>query len=85
MNNKENIQDEIREFLVLGDEEGDRLDVYLSSQLGDMSRSYIQKLIKDKKVTVNDKIEKAKYLVKEDDKIVIQIPAPKLFFIVIIK
>ena len=31
MNNKENIQDEIREFLVLGDEEGDRLDVYLSS------------------------------------------------------
>ncbi len=43
MNNKENIQDEIREFLVLGDEEGDRLDVYLSSQLGDMSRSYIQK------------------------------------------
>ena len=51
--------DEIREFLVLEEEEGDRLDVYLSSQLGDMSRSYIQKLIKDKKVTVNDKIEKA--------------------------
>ena len=38
--------DEIREFLVLEEEEGDRLDVYLSSQLGDMSRSYIQKIIK---------------------------------------
>ena len=53
--------DEIREFLVLEEEEGDRLDVYLSSQLGDMSRSYIQKIIKDKKVTVNNKIEKSKY------------------------
>ncbi|WP_270941857.1 RluA family pseudouridine synthase [Romboutsia lituseburensis] len=70
--------DEIREFLVLEDEEGDRLDVYLSSQLGDMSRSYIQKIIKDKKVKVNGKEEKAKYLVKEDDKVIIEIPAPKL-------
>ena len=33
MNNKENIQDEIREFLVLGDEEGDILDVYLFSDI----------------------------------------------------
>ena len=57
--------DEIREFLVLEEEEGERLDVYLSSQLGDMSRSYIQKIIKNKKVRVNDKVEKAKYLVKE--------------------
>ena len=48
--------DEVREFLVLEEEEGDRLDVYLSSQLGDMSRSYIQKIIKDKKVKVNDKV-----------------------------
>ena len=30
----------------------------------------------------NDKIEKAKYLVKEDDKIVIQIPAPKLLEVI---
>lgn len=70
--------DEIKEFLVLEDEENDRLDVYLSSQLGDMSRSYIQKIIKEKKVSVNSKIEKAKYLVKENDKVVIEIPAPKL-------
>ena len=54
----ENTKDEIREFLVLGEEEGDRLDVYLSSQLGEMSRSYIQKIIKDKKVKVNGKIDK---------------------------
>ena len=74
--------DKIREFLVLDEEEGDRLDVYLSSQLGDMSRSYIQKIIKDKKVKVNGKEEKAKYLVKEDDEIKIEIPAPKLLEVV---
>lgn len=68
----------IREFLVIDEEEDDRLDVYLSKQLGDMSRSYIQKIIKDDKVKVNGKIEKAKYLVKEDDKIEIEIPKPKL-------
>lgn len=74
--------DDIREFLVLEEDEGDRLDVYLSKELGDMSRSYIQKIIKDKKVIVNDKIEKAKYLVKEDDKIKIEIPAPKLLEVI---
>ena len=76
------IMDEIREFLVGEEEEGDRLDVYLSEQLGDMSRSYIQKIIKDKKVEVNNKIEKAKYLVKEEDKIKIEIPAPKLLEVI---
>ena len=40
--------DEIKEFIVIEEEEGDRLDIYLSGQLGDMSRSYIQKLIKEK-------------------------------------
>lgn len=70
--------DEIREFLVIEEEEGDRLDVYLSQQLGDMSRSYIQKIVKENKVKVNGKIEKAKYLVKENDKITIEIPEPKI-------
>lgn len=74
--------DEIREFLVGEEEEGDRLDVYLSEQLGDMSRSYIQKIIKDKKVEVNNKIEKAKYLVKEEDKVKIEIPTPKLLEVI---
>lgn len=74
--------EEIRQFLVGEEEEGDRLDVYLSEQLGDMSRSYIQKIIKDKKVEVNGKIEKAKYLVKEDDNIKIEIPTPKLLEVI---
>lgn len=68
----------IKEFLVLEENEGERLDVYLSSELGDMSRSYIQKLIKEERVLVNNKIEKSKYVVKEDDSIKIDIPEPKL-------
>ena len=84
--NEEKLSDvsceEIREFLVEEDEEGDRLDVYLADQFVDMSRSYIQKIIKDKKVTVNGKIERAKYLVKEEDKIVIEIPKPKVLEVV---
>lgn len=70
--------DEIREFLVEESSDLDRLDVFLSEQLGDMSRSYIQKIIKDKKVSVNGKERKANYVVKENDKVVIEIPAPKL-------
>ncbi|MFR9070308.1 MAG: RluA family pseudouridine synthase [Paraclostridium sp.] len=74
--------EEIRQFLVIDEEEGSRLDVYLSEQLGDMSRSYIQKLIKEKKVKVNGKVEKAKYLVKENDDISIEIPKPKTLEII---
>ncbi|MDU5362984.1 MAG: RluA family pseudouridine synthase [Finegoldia magna] len=70
--------DEVKEFLVLEEEEEVRLDIYLAEQLGDMSRSYIQKIIKDGKVKVNNKVEKARYLVKEEDNIVIEIPEPKV-------
>lgn len=69
---------DIKTFLVTEEEEGDRLDVYLSEQLGDMSRSYIQKIIKEKKAEVNGKVQRAKYQVKEDDRISIEIPAPKV-------
>ena len=44
--------------------------------------SLVGNKIKDKKVKVNNKIEKAKYAVKEDDHVVIEIPAPKLLEIV---
>lgn len=50
------------------DESNVRLDQYLSEKL-DMSRSKIQKLIKDGEVLVNDKKVNASYLIKETDKI----------------
>ena len=70
------MNDNIIELLINEEDEGQRLDAYISSKLNDISRSYIQKLIKDKKVTVNDKIEKAKYLTKKKDKIIVDVPEP---------
>ena len=67
------MNDNIIELLIIEEDEGQRLDAYISSKLNDISRSYIQKLIKDKKVTVNDKIEKAKYLTKKNDKIIVDL------------
>ena len=43
-----------------------RIDIYLAKEL-DLSRSKIQKLIKDEKVTVNNEIISSNYLVKESD------------------
>ena len=41
-----------------------RLDVYLSEQIEDLSRSYIQKLIKSGDITVNGKSCKSSYSLK---------------------
>ena len=43
-----------------------RLDSYLASKL-DISRSKVQKLIKQEKILVNDKIESSSYLVNDGD------------------
>lgn len=50
------------------EEENIRLDQYLSNNL-DISRSKIQKLLKQDKIIVNGKIEKSSYLVKIGDEI----------------
>ena len=58
--------------LVSKQEEGIRLDKYLSSQFPELSRVYIQKLIQDGNILVNEKQEKASYKVKENDVIYIE-------------
>lgn len=45
----------------------DRLDVYLSNNIEDFSRSKINKLIKNKDILVNGNNTKAGYIVKEND------------------
>ncbi|MDR5657930.1 RluA family pseudouridine synthase [Serpentinicella sp. ANB-PHB4] len=59
------------------DREGLRLDVYLSEQLKQYSRNYIQQMIKDGLVTVNKKSEKRKYIIKIGDEVSVQVPVPK--------
>ena len=45
----------------------DRLDKYLASELEEVTRSYVQTLIKDGCVLVNGKAEKANYILKDLD------------------
>lgn len=61
-------------FKVSNDDESKRLDAYLGSKLEEISRSYIQKLIKDGDILVNDKTCKPNYKIKLNDNIVAQIP-----------
>lgn len=54
-----------------------RIDKYLSIQMEEQSRSYIQKLIKDGLIKVNDKPVKANYKVQENDQVDVSLPELK--------
>lgn len=56
-------------------ESGERVDVFLVSQMPDLSRSRVQKLIKEEEVLVNGISVKPNYLVEERDEISVHIPA----------
>ena len=58
----------------IGVGEEERLDKWLSSSVPDLSRSYIQKCIKEGQVLVNGRPCKASYQLRVDDEIVFQIP-----------
>ena len=53
-----------------------RLDKFISLQLKDHSRSFLQKLIADNLVTVNEKQEKASYRLAANDRVLVEIPPP---------
>jgi 23S rRNA pseudouridine1911/1915/1917 synthase len=60
------------------EDKGLRLDQYIIKNLDlAISRSRIQQLIREQKITVNGKSTKAHYKVKEEDKLSIAIPAPE--------
>lgn len=63
--------------IYVGEEDNERLDYYLSLELDEVSRSRIQKLIKDGLVKVNGDIKKSSYLVKEGDSISVVFPEPR--------
>jgi 23S rRNA pseudouridine1911/1915/1917 synthase len=54
--------------------EGERIDKCISSYMEELSRSYIQKIIKDKNVFVNDSEVKANYRTRVDDRVRFTIP-----------
>ena len=64
------------EFTVNADSSRERLDVFLSVQQTEISRSRLKKLIVEGRVTVNGVEQRAGYKVRTGDRITIQVPAP---------
>lgn len=62
--------------MVGADNEGVRIDKWLCGQNVDISRSALQKLLSEGKVTVNGLTAPKNYLVKSSDEIIIDIPEP---------
>ena len=56
---------------------GTRIDKFIADYIPELSRSYIQKLIKDNYIKVNDKLIKSNYKVCNNDKLMIIFPKPK--------
>lgn len=66
------------ETIVLkADSGGERIDRFVCENLSGLSRSYIQKLLTEKKIRVNEQTVKANYKLKSGDQIKIKIPEPE--------
>ena len=65
-------------FLILSDSGQDqRVDIYLSQKYPHLSRSYIQKLVKEHRVTINSQSVKTSYRLKTGDAVEIEIVVPQ--------
>ena len=62
------------QFIINQEENGMRIDVFLSKKMDNVSRSYIQKLIKEKEISVNGMAVKANYKVSANDIVQLTIP-----------
>ena len=57
------------DFIIEEEQSGERIDKFLSDSIPDLSRSYIQKLIKEEQVTVNQKVVKSNYKLNTGDQL----------------
>lgn len=64
----------MEEYELTADESGERIDKFLSRNCENLSRSYIQKLLKDGNIMVNKLAVKANYKIASGDVIHIRIP-----------
>lgn len=63
---------------LIAEHSGERIDRFLSGNLEALSRSYIQKLLKESRILVNNNTVKANYKILKGDQIDIQIPEPEI-------
>ena len=73
----EDSNENVVELIVEESEKNERIDKLIALQWEDVTRSYIQKLIKGNLVSVNGKAVKANYKVSLNDRIVITVPEPE--------
>ncbi|GAB6138503.1 RluA family pseudouridine synthase [Halanaerobaculum tunisiense] len=66
--------EEQHKFKVSSEASGQRVDKFLATQNDNLSRNYLQNLIKDGQVLVNDKQVKKSYQLETDDQIELTIP-----------
>ena len=72
----EEISEECR-LTAEAEDEGTRLDTYLAGKLGDMTRSYLQQLIEEGRVSVTGRKTAKNYRLREGDEVNVKIPPPK--------
>lgn len=65
---------ELLQFVVAADEAGTRIDRFLSDRNEELSRSYLQRLLKEQQITVNGKAVKANYKVQCADEVAVCVP-----------
>ena len=67
----------LQEFLVSSEDSESRLDLFLTAHVPDVTRSFIQRLIVDGQVTVNEKVRtKTGFSLTAGDRIQLSLPAP---------
>lgn len=67
----------MKKYFTVAESDNERIDKFLSEELEDISRSRIQKLIKDGCLSVNGKMAKASYILQAGDELALEIPALK--------
>ena len=72
------MKNETTVYHVEKEQHGNRLDRFLIGATEDMSRTYLQRLIRDGDVTVNDKVAKQpSYLLRDGDRVCLTLPPPR--------
>ncbi len=72
------MKDETQVYHIGKEHRGTRLDRFLISATQEMSRTYLQRLIRNGDVTVNDKVAKQpSYLLRDGDRICLTLPPPR--------
>lgn len=65
--------------LIVGEDMvGERLDKFVSSSLSDITRSFVQKLIDKKNISVNSNYKSCNYKIRYNDIIEVNIPSPEI-------